>query len=167
MDSKEKMKVELVDLARRFKRVHPTPPKEVRELSQVEMHALIGVARADEKGLFLRPSDIARMSHTSPSAVSQVLKSLEQRGFIERNRVEGNSRSVQVELTEKGRKVARSAYEARSEFLGQMIESVGESDMEQFVSTLRKICEYIESSDKFEALTECPHPLPFISGEAR
>lgn len=82
MDSKEKMKVELVDLARRFKRVHPTPPKEVRELSQVEMHALIGVARVDEKGLFLRPSDIARMSHTSPSAVSQVLKSLEQHGFL-------------------------------------------------------------------------------------
>lgn len=81
--------------------------------------------------------------------------------------MEGNSRSVQVELTEKGRKVARSAYEARSEFLGQMIESVGENDMEQFVSTLRKICEYMESSDKFEALTECPHPLHFISGEVR
>lgn len=150
MDKKEQMKFKLVDLSRRFKRVRPMPPQEVRELSPLEMYVLIGVARTQKTGSLVRPSDIARQCHTSPSAVSQFLKSLEKRGFIERNRVQGDSRSVRVDLTEKGRKAANSAYEARSRFFDSMIEAVGVAEMEQLLETLQKVCTYMENSEAFE-----------------
>lgn len=146
----EAIKADLFDLFRRFKRIRPVPPALVKSISPLEMHVLLEVTRADRQSRVLRPSDLARCLHSSPSSVSQLLKALEERGLVERRRIEGDSRSVQVALTEKGQALSTEAHTDRDRFFDDMIASIGQAEMIQFMDTLRKVCEYVEQSDEFE-----------------
>lgn len=53
--------------------------------------------------------ELARHCHTDINMTSQVLRSLEQRGYIERHRREGNERSKFPRLTEMGSKLVEQA----------------------------------------------------------
>ena len=143
------MKDEFISLMRRLMRQRPYPPEVVRELPIAEARVLLIVFAADRTGETVRPSDIARKTHRTPSAASQILKSLEERGYIERRRAAGDSRSVIVALTESGVQLSRSMERTRDEFFSQMIAAVGADNMRQHLDTLEKICEFRESSDAF------------------
>lgn len=143
------MKDEFIYLMRRMMRQRPYPPEVVRELPIAEARVLLIVFAADRTGETVRPSDIARKTHRTPSAASQILKSLEERGYIERRRAAGDSRSVIVALTESGAQLSRSMERTRDEFFSQMIATVGVDNMRQYLDTLEKICEFCETSDAF------------------
>lgn len=144
------LKAQLFDLARRFKRFRPVPPALVKSISPLEMHALLEVTRADRQGRVLRPSDLAHRLHSSPSSVSQLLRALEDRGLVQRCRAEGDSRTVQVKLTEAGQRISQEARCDRDQFFDGLIDSIGQEEMNQFLETLRKVCEYTEQSGEFE-----------------
>lgn len=150
------MKDEFIYLMRRMMRQRPYPPEVVRELPIAEARVLLIVFAADRTGETVRPSDIARKTHRTPSAASQILKSLEERGYIERRRAAGDSRSVIVALTESGAQLSRSMERTRDEFFSQMIAAVGVDNMRQYLDTLEKICEFCETSDAFGTVSMGP-----------
>lgn len=150
------MKDEFIYLMRRLMRQRPYPPEVVRELPIAEARVLLIVFAADTAGETVRPSDIARKTHRTPSAASQILKSLEERGFIERRRAAGDSRSVIVALTDSGAQLSRSMERTRDEFFSQMIATVGADNMRQYLDTLEKICEFCETSDAFGTVSMGP-----------
>lgn len=152
----ESVEYELIALARRVKCSRPAPSPITEGLTHIELHALMMLARGSECRISVKPSDIAHRFRVSPSAVSQFLKSLEQKGFIIRTRAKGDSRSVVIELTEKGTAFSMQIREERRRVFAGIIDAVGMQEMQQFVATLRKICDYMDSSDEFVSVHRCP-----------
>lgn len=159
LSASETLEYELIALTHRLRRMRPALSPSMDGLTPMEVHALMVLFRADEDQRSIKPSDIARQFRVSPSAVSQFLKSLEQKGFIVRARAEGDSRSVNICLTEKGQGLSAQLRRERTKQFSDMVENVGAENMEQFVSTLRLICEYAEGSDTFVSVPhECGMP---------
>lgn len=155
----ESLEYELIALTRRLKSQRPAASPSMAGLSTMEIHALVMLFRADEEQITIKPSDIAHRFHVSPSAVSQFLKSLEQKGYIVRTRAKNDSRSVIIALTEKGRGLSADLRRERSEAFAKLVEKVGVDEMKHFAATLEKICVYMEESDSFvPALRSCSIP---------
>lgn len=55
----------------------------------------------------IQPRFLAERMHMTPSALSQTLKLLEEKGYVERHRVSDDFRAVSLELTERGAEIAR------------------------------------------------------------
>lgn len=72
-------------------------------LTHDEARALLELDASQEP---LRPGELAKRLQLQPSAVSRMLRNLEERGFIERQRVVADARSLTVHLTEKGSQAA-------------------------------------------------------------
>ncbi len=160
---REQLKNQLVAVARRFKHRRPLPPSSIADLSETEVFALIVICHACDHCTEVRPSQIAARFNASPSSVSQILKSLEEKGFIERTRCKSDSRAVVVQITEQGKVVSEEMRQQRSRFFDGMFEAVGEEEIVRFIATLSKICDYIDSSGDFES---CDHaPVPFRGKE--
>lgn len=149
----ESIEYELVAQTRRLRGLRPALVVGMEGLSVMETHALMALMRSHEEGVSLKPSDIARRFRVSPSAVSQFLKNLDEKGYITRTRSEGDSRSVHIALTEKGEQLSEKIRRERTRGFTKMVEAVGLEEMEQFVFTLGKICDYVESSDEFVSMS--------------
>lgn len=159
----ESLQYELIALTRRIRCSRPAPTPSMEGLSTMELHALMMLVRADERQVSVKPSDIARRFHVSPSAVSQFLKNLEQKGFIARTRAKADSRSVEICLTEKGTAFSSQLRKERDDEFSRMVEAIGVEETKQFVATLGKICDYLDASDAFVSL---PQGHPFAGKDA-
>ena len=151
----ESIESELLAQTRRLKGLRPRFSKGMEGLTTMEIHALMMLVHSHEEKTMLKPSDIAHRFHVSPSAVSQFLKSLEKKGFITRSRSEGDSRSVRIGLTEKGQLLSEQIRRERTESFAGMVRYVGAEEMQQFISTLGKICDYVEESGDFVPAEGC------------
>ena len=107
----------LFNAAARMRKQRQEPPAP-KGITPAEMYAIMAVSRLEGEGRKVRPGDIAKCGQATPSAVSQTLKSLEEKGLITRQRDKGDSRAVTVHLTKEGR-----AFSARGrELHEQMID---------------------------------------------
>ena len=97
----EELKQRLFAATRRVRksRSHPPLPEGI---TPAEGFALMSISQLMSDGKRVRSGDIAKRGHNTPSATSQALRSLEEKGFITRHRDEGDSRGVTVRLTELG-----------------------------------------------------------------
>ena len=92
----------LFDAAARTRKQRQEPPAP-EGITSAEMYTIMAVSRLEGEGRSVRSGDIAKCGHATPSAVSQILKSLEEKGLITRQRDKGDSRAVTVHLTKDGR----------------------------------------------------------------
>lgn len=74
----------------------------VKDVSGVQLHALISVARANDRGQKLCQKDMERELGLRASSVSSMLANLERGGYIVRTQAEGDARTKFITLTEKG-----------------------------------------------------------------
>lgn len=142
-DSLEDMRHELFDLARRMRHgasTAPVPPG----VTAAEAHAIMGVCMMQRRGEDVRPGHLARCAHTTPSALSQTLKSLEDKGLIARRRADGDSRGVSVALTESGQRVADETRRLREARMDEVVAYVGEDDMREMLRIMRRAVEFSE-----------------------
>ncbi|MFI5342890.1 MAG: MarR family winged helix-turn-helix transcriptional regulator [Chlamydiales bacterium] len=83
--------------------------------------------------------ELARHCSTDVNMTSQVLRSLEQKGYLERHRRQGDERSKFPRLTEKGAKLVEQAIplveKVDDHFFGQL----GEDATEKYIDILRKL----------------------------
>ena len=88
-DSFIETKRELYELMQRSRRERFTPPtpEGVTPSEARTMMAISGLGRTCED---IRPGRVAEMTHTTPSALSQTFKTLEEKGLIERHRSSGS-----------------------------------------------------------------------------
>ena len=85
----------LFDAAARMRKQRREPPAP-KGITPAEMYAIMAVSRLEGEGRKVRSGDIAKCGQATPSAVSQTLKSLEEKGLITRQRDKGDSRAVTV-----------------------------------------------------------------------
>ena len=123
----------------RWRRTSPEPPEGI---THVEAHTIMVIAAMTRRGESIRPGLIAKCDRTTPSALSQTLKSLEEKGFIVRERADGDSRGVTVALTEAGRALDDEGRRRHDERIDSLIEFLGEEDAREMVRLIGRFAEF-------------------------
>ena len=97
-------------------------------------------------------SQIAEVMDITPPAVSRTLKSLDEKGFIERRINVLNRRSTIVALTEKGEKILNSAQKNMLSMMGFVEKQMGEERVSDFNllfgEVLEHMAEYIKHKEE-------------------
>jgi len=81
----------------------------------------------------IRLSSLCKKTHISKSGISQMLRSLEKKGFIMRSVDEKDRRAVFVHLTSKGIEYLEERNQILFEKMEQVIEKMGKEDIDLFL----------------------------------
>lgn len=84
-------------------------------------------------------SELAEKIHTKSSAVSRTLKSLEEKGLVERQVNKADRRNTYVEVTGPGRDVMKECFEIMDDFSRAVIAKMNADDMERLVGYLDEL----------------------------
>lgn len=84
-------------------------------------------------------TEVREYLSVSKAAISQILSSLEKRGYLTREVDINNRRNIIVVLTEEGREIFQKKNEEFYERFGEVIERVGEENVAQFVEMINKM----------------------------
>lgn len=131
----------LFDAAARMRKQRQEPPVP-KGITPAEMHAIMAVSRLEGEGRKVRSGDIAKCGQATPSAVSQTLKSLEEKGLIMRQRDKGDSRAVTVHLTEGGRAFSARGRELHEQMIDEVLTYLGSEDAEHLVRIVERLADF-------------------------
>lgn len=131
----------LFDAAARMRKQRQEPPAP-KGITAAEMYAIMAVSRLEGEGRKVRPGDIAKCGQATPSAVSQTLKSLEEKGLITRQRDKGDSRAVTVHLTKEGRAFSARGRELHEQMIDGVLTYLGPEDAEHLVRIVERLADF-------------------------
>lgn len=131
----------LFNAAARMRKQRQEPPAP-KGITPAEMYAIMAVSRLEGEGRKVRPGDIAKCGQATPSAVSQTLKSLEEKGLITRQRDKGDSRAVTVHLTKEGRAFSARGRELHEQMIDGVLTYLGPEDAEHFVRIVERLADF-------------------------
>lgn len=143
-ESLEALRNEMFETMQRMRQRRSTPPLPPG-ITRGEINALMMLSIIEARGEVVRPGMLAACSHATPGAVSQTLKSLEEKGLIVRRRGEGDSRSVTISLTDTGHEFEKEGRRLHDERFMHMLEFLGEDDAREFVRIVNRMLEFEES----------------------
>lgn len=89
-------------------------------------------------------SDIVDMNKTTMPAISQMLGHLEKKGLIERKPDSKDRRRVSVHLTGKGEQVLDCAFHQFTQFVGLIVERLGEEDTELLIDLFSRLYQIVQ-----------------------
>lgn len=151
----------LLEIMRRFRKGAYVPFLTPEGLTFTESRVVVGIYTAREEGEpIVQPRFLAERMHMTPSALSQTLKLLEEKGYVERHRVSDDFRAVSLELTERGYEIAQKADEMCEQHLTEMVEYVGIEDIDHMVATLHKILDFHEKQAEAGKIERVDHHCP-------
>ena len=84
----------------------------------------------------------------SKAAVSQMLSSLEKRGFIRRETDRDNRRKIIITVTKKGKSALDKGQKRMDDLMASIIEQFGKKDAQQFVRLLNRFAEAVYEAVK-------------------
>lgn len=110
-------------------------PSEIRVLFCVKHGVKVGASD-------MKVSDISKLLHVTSPSVTQLLKSLEANGFIERKIDPIDRRAVGIKLTGMGEAFVKQAMEAFTSSMDGLVEYLGEEESNQLAELLSKAFRY-------------------------
>ncbi|AWB46339.1 MarR family transcriptional regulator [Paenibacillus sp. CAA11] len=118
-----------------------------------ELRVLFHIQRGTEKnGKGMTVSEISSKLEVTSPTVTQLIKSLEAEGLVERRNDLEDRRVVRVRLTEEGNRLSKRATEAfYSNFTG-LYAHLGEEQSAQLADLLGKVYEYLEEKHRQDKL---------------
>lgn len=143
-ESLEALRTEMFETMQRMRQRRSTPPLPPG-ITRGEINTLMMLSMMEARGEAVRPGMLAACTHATPGAVSQTLKSLEEKGLIVRKRGEGDSRSVAISLTDAGHEFENEGRRLHDERFMHMLEFLGEDDAREFVRIVNRMLEFEES----------------------
>lgn len=105
-------------------------------LARVELDILLFLANNPQ---FDTATDIVERRCISKAHVSQSVKSLEQRGYLERRYVGDNRRTIHLNLLENAQAAVDAGRQAQTRCFASLLEGFGEDEVEQLRSFLGRI----------------------------
>lgn len=135
---------QLVGLVDRIKRERLFPVSSVPELTDSEARVVLAISRVEASLESLRSGVLAQLVQVTPSALSQIVKSLVKKGVVERKHRSEDYRVVYVSLTERGRELSRRLSDAYEQDMIALIDYIGLDEVEHLVRALRKVIDYYE-----------------------
>lgn len=148
----DEMVRELFELIRRARQADIVPAPE--GLTQAEARTLSAIYALHCRRDHVRPGLVAEITHTKPSALSQTLRSLEEKGLLERHRTRGDFRGIALCLTDEGKKLANVSKRLHTQHMEEVVAFMGEDDVRHLIRILRKIVEFHEAQRDVHA-DEC------------
>ncbi|MDR3293376.1 MAG: MarR family transcriptional regulator [Clostridiales bacterium] len=95
-------------------------------------------------------TDMQNLLYITKPAISRILTSLEEKGYVEREINKRNRRKLTVTLTDKGAETLRRAEKKVDEALSEVIRRFGESETLQFIEIFNRFADIAdEVSGKF------------------
>ena len=85
----------------------------------------------------LSNAGLARRAFVTPQTMNQVLRELEQKGWVARHPHPGHARILQADLTPAGRTTLRACHQAVNAIEEQMLAPLTPGDIERLTATLR------------------------------
>jgi MarR family transcriptional regulator, organic hydroperoxide resistance regulator len=112
--------------------------------AQYDMTMAIGyvLLNIDKKGT--PATKIAPALGLEARSLTRMLKSLDEKGWIRRETDSDDKRIVKIFLTDEGKKKRDIARQGVIEFNIQVLNTVGQADLDQFVQTLSKILKIVD-----------------------
>lgn len=142
----ERFKRELHDGFRLIARGHRIPPVDLGGLTAAETDVVIALSHALRHGIEARPSKIARFIDSTPSALSQTLRSLERKGYVARRRLGTDSRGVVLDLTDEGRRLADEGETALDDRFRELFAYLGEDDARTLLRVFGRMVAFLTGS---------------------
>lgn len=120
---------------------HSHKKKVVEKVSKGECH-ILGILCIHNGELVA--GDIARITSVSTARVAAVIKSLEEKGYVNRVPVEGDRRKTKVKITDKGRAVSEDLVQEAITKTSSFLEYLGPEDAENFIRIIHRMKGYFE-----------------------
>lgn len=118
--------------------------KHMDAISKGEGFMLECVAR---NGGTLMPGEIARAVGVSTARVAAFLNAAENKGYIKRQKVEGDRRKIHVILTDVGFEKVQGEHKKMQERMMLFLEKLGEENTENLIKIMRKTQEILNSGE--------------------
>ena len=146
------LKEQLVHALQRFKRLSMTFPPEYH----VNVGEFFVMKKLEEDSLCsespVNVSDIQSNLYVTKPAVSQMLNSLEKKGYVNRAIDKTDRRRISVTLTEEGAKVLKAMKRYMDQTLGATVIRFGEENTRQLISLFTLLAD-ISEEVQAEAMT--------------
>ncbi|HJD24546.1 MAG TPA: MarR family transcriptional regulator [Firmicutes bacterium] len=106
-------------------------------------------------------SELSAFTHQTPSAVSQTVRALEEKGLVYRVQLVSDRRSAYIRPTEKGLALVRRAEKDFFARLENLAEEFGEAETNQLIALINRLTEIL---DRRQAGDRAKGPLPEEDG---
>lgn len=140
---------------------HLTRPS-VTGVTPVEMRVLADVFFSTQREEEVRPGLLASRLGSTKSALSQVLRSLEDKGLITRSRSEKDSRAVVVKLTKEGSASLEAIHSDVAREMSELVSCIGIDDLRFLKETVDRIADFYQkrASEQGKLPDEIPAEPP-------
>ena len=109
------------------------------------LHVIDGMTRGPLcHNSFCSATLLSEELRVSKPAVSKLLNTLESKGYVERKANPEDRRSIQVALTEQGRKCLEEEHKAIQEMVCKVVRRLGRADTETFLALSKRVYRIIE-----------------------
>ncbi len=147
--------MEFLATAHRFKKIHMSilfPEVSKGEFWTLKMIRDAALKSEDKCGIYV--STIAEHVKVTPSAISRMLKGLEEKELIERRVNKNDRRNTYVTLTRKGEEVTQKVENQMNEFTQNVMLTIGEEDSKMLIKLFNKLVDAMEVEAKQYKETE-------------
>lgn len=108
------------------------------------------ILRMNQTGDLVKMSDLSAYFNVTPAAVSQMIKTCEQKKWVERILLENDRRSVYIKVTDEAKSIIQGCERHMTDKLIAFIEVLGEEDAEALVRILEKAVQFSQKEKKKE-----------------
>ena len=109
------------------------------------LHAIDSARRSGDGEECARASELGEHMHMSAPAVSQVLRSLENKGLIDRRASHTDRRVVYIRLSAEGERVLQRVYRASADYMDRLITAFGTERTDQLLQLLNELCDCLDT----------------------
>lgn len=147
--TQKELSMEFLATAHRFKKIHMSGL--FSEVSRGEFWALKmiqkGMLKSENQcGVYV--STIAEHLKVTPSAISRMLRGLEEKKFIERKVDKKDRRNTYVTLTKEGEAITQKAEAEMNLFTKNVIAAMGEEDSRTLIKLFNQLVDVMEAELK-------------------
>lgn len=145
-DELDQLKVEFFETMRRLHQVKPVTFGTFEGVTATEARALlmIGVVERGQGPDAVRPGCVASHMHVTPSALSQVLKALEDKGLVSRTRGGSDFRAVVLALTPRGLALEERIEQRWTQQACDLVRYVGLGEFHAMLTAANRVADYFE-----------------------
>lgn len=92
----------------------------------------------------VRVGELSRHMHSGKPATSKMLRSIEEKGYIERVNDPLDRRSVYVRLTKAGQEIITESQQQYNLFTEAILKKLGNKDAGELIRILKRVCQFME-----------------------
>lgn len=134
----------------RFRKVGMTLPQ-ASDLNMTELVVMRGLEKnCSDSDSNTGIAEVQKQLHITKSAISQMMTSLEKKGYIERMIDPEDRRKRIATLTDAGKDVLNKTKDTTNHNLNEIFSSLGEENIKQFIDLLNQVSDISEELKKEE-----------------